>query len=95
MKKISLKKLLKLKNINLIDVRNQKDFLNYNINFSINIPFIELYNNYHNYLNINEKYYIICEGGYQSKKICKHLIKKGYNVIHVKRGIKNLYKLNF
>lgn len=95
MKKISLKKLLKLNNINIIDIRNKNEYLKFNIYNSKNIPFLDLFKNYDTLLNINEVYYIICETGYNSKKLCKYLNKHKYNVIHVKKGINKLYRFYF
>ncbi len=94
MKKISLNKLLQLKNINIIDVRNNTDFNKFNIYGSINIPYLDIYNNYKLYLDKSKTYYIICESGYTSKKIVKFLFKQNYNVIHVKKGIEKLIKSN-
>lgn len=86
---IKFKKLLNMKDINIIDVRNNDEFSKLHLSNSVNIPYIELYNNYHLYLNKINKYYIICETGYRSKKIAKYLRKKKYHVIYVKNGFKS------
>lgn len=94
MKKISLKKLLKLQNPMIYDIRSSENFKKFNIRNSINIPYFELRVHYKKILNKNEIYYIICDEGYMSKKLVKFLTKEKYKVIHVKRGIKNLNKFN-
>ena len=95
MKKISLKKLLILPNAIIYDIRDNDEFQKYNIYNSINIPFIELYNNHTKYFNNDNTYYIVCELGYRSKKLIKHLRKYKYNVIYVKRGLRQLSKIDF
>ena len=58
MKKITLKKLLFLNNVVIIDIREKDEFLNHCIPNSINIPFFELSQNYAKYINKDIKYYI-------------------------------------
>ena len=94
MKKISLKKLLKLNNINIIDIRDIDEFNIKHIDNSINIPYFQLYNNYYNLLIKNKLYYIICDKGIRSKQMVKFLLKKNYNVIYVKKGISKLNRFN-
>ena len=86
---IKLKKLLNMSNIKIIDVRNNNEFSKFHLINSVNIPYIDLYHNYQLYLNKIDKYYIICETGYRSKKIAKYLRKKKYHVIYVKKGFKS------
>lgn len=95
MKKISINKLLKLKNINIIDIRDEDEYNIFNINNSINIPNIILYNNYISLLDKSKTYYIVCDKGVRSKKMVKFLNKKKYNVVYVKGGIHKLNTLNF
>lgn len=94
MKKISLKRLLKLKNIIIYDIRDIDEYLKYNIDNSINISFSILYKEYTKYFNKDNVYYILCEKGYRSKQLAKKLHKLGYKVIYVKGGIHKLYKFN-
>lgn len=91
MKNISLQKLLSISNAYIIDVRDNDEYLKYNICGSINIPYIQLYKDYESYLDKSQIYYIICETGYRSKQICKFLRSKRYNVIYVRGGIEKLY----
>lgn len=90
MNKITIKKLLTLENINLIDIRNHQEFNNFHLNNAINIEFLNLYNNFNKLLNKLDTYYIICESGYRSKKLIKKLCKYGFNLVLVKKGYKKL-----
>lgn len=91
MKNIKLNKLLKLNNINIIDIRDHNEYKKNKLENSINIPYTELYNNYKLYLTKDKIYYIICETGYRSKLISKYLRSLNYNTIYVKKGMKSLY----
>lgn len=95
MKKITLKKLLFLNNVVIIDIREKDEFLNHCIPNSINIPFFKLYQNYAKYINKDIKYYIVCEKGYRSRKMVKFLNKLGYDTIYIKNGLKYLHKFYF
>lgn len=88
MKNISLKKLLSISNAYIIDVRENDEYLKYNIYNSVNIPYLQLYKEYETILDKSNLYYIICETGFRSKQICKFLRNKKYNVIYVRGGIK-------
>ena len=89
-KKISLNKLLKLKNINIIDIRDNNEYDEFRISNSINIPYSELLNNHIYYINKKDKYYIVCETGYTSKQLIKKLSKYNYHFVYVKKGIKKI-----
>lgn len=78
--------LKKLSNINIIDIRNFEKYNNRHIPNSKNIPMDKLLINVNNYLSKNEKYYIYCQKGIQSRKLCQILKKMGYNVINIKGG---------
>jgi rhodanese-related sulfurtransferase len=92
MKKITLKKLLQLNNPIIYDIRNKEEYNKYHIKNSINISFDIIYISYSTILNTFDTYYIVCEEGYRSKKLVKHLSKKGYNIIYVKHGLINRKK---
>lgn len=47
---------------------------------SINIPYDDLMNNYRNYLNKSDMYYIYCKSGKLSKRVVAVLSYLGYNV---------------
>lgn len=83
-KNISVKE---LKNIdNLIDIRSPEKYNSGHILNAINIPFNVLLIRYSDILNKNETYYIYCQRGIQSLKICDVLTKNGYDVINVTGG---------
>lgn len=94
MKKISLKKLLKLNNPIIYDIRDIEEYNKYNIPNSINITFNKLFLHHNLYFNNTNKYYIVCELGHRSKRLIKLLKKYNYNLIYVKRGLKDLRKFN-
>ena len=83
---ISVYKLKKLNNINIIDIRSIEKYNNRHIGGSINIPLDKLLINYNKYLDINKEYYIYCQKGIQSRKLCQILKNKGFNVINVEGG---------
>ena len=92
MKKITLKKLLQLNNPIIYDIRDTEEYTKYHIKNSINVSFNTIYISYSTILNTFDTYYIVCEEGFRSKKLVKHISKKGYNVIYVKKGLLNRKK---
>ena len=83
---ISVYRLKKLSNINIIDIRSIEKYNNRHIEGSINIPLDKMLINFNKYLDINKKYYIYCQKGVQSRKLCQILKNKGFNVINVEGG---------
>ena len=59
-----------------------------------NIPMNFLITNPDNYLNKEEEYYIYCNRGINSKKVCEVLNNLGYKVINLSGGFER-YKLLF
>ena len=86
MNSISISELNNLKNINIIDIRSIEKFNSNHIEGAINIPANNLILNPHKYLIKLDKYYIYCQKGIQSKKVCLILQKYGYNVINIEGG---------
>lgn len=83
---IKMEDLKNLKDINLIDIRS-KDLYDLNhIPNAINIPTSQLLANTNKYLDKTNKYYIYCQKGFQSKKICQILSNLGYNVTNILGG---------
>ena len=76
---------LKNKNIKIIDVQEKYEFKTSHIEGSINIPYDELMNNYKNYLNKNDLYYITCKKGHLSKRAVSILEYLGYNVVMLEK----------
>lgn len=86
MNTISMDELKKLKNINIIDIRDRNKYNSNHIKNSINLTFNNLLLKPEEYLNKNDIYYIYCYTGKISSNLCNILIKNGYNVISVIGG---------
>lgn len=83
---ISIKELLNKNNVNIIDIRSIEKYNDNHINGAINIPYILLLKYPEKYLNKNEEYYIYCQYGKNSLKVCNILVAKGYKVYNVIKG---------
>lgn len=83
---ISISELRMLGNINLIDIRSIEKYNSKHIMNAVNIPMEQLLINPNKYLNKYEKYYIYCQKGIQSRKLCQILTNSGYNVINITGG---------
>ena len=87
--------ILKLKSLipgaKIIDIRDNYQYNLGNIPTSKNVPANFLTTNPNVYLNFEDTYYIYCEFGNTSKKVCDELKRKGYNVVNVIGGY-NEYK---
>ena len=86
---ISAIDLEKLNNINLIDIRSIEKYNNGHIKGAVNIIGEQLILNPNRYLNKNNKYYIYCQKGIQSRRVCQILKNMGYDVINVSGGYEN------
>lgn len=87
-----MEELLKMSNINLIDIRDEYKFNKSHIPGAINIPSNYLINNPSKYLDKNKTYYLYCDSGVMSNKISKELNYLGYNTKNVVGGY-NYYLL--
>ena len=83
---ISVTDLNKLNYVNLIDIRSIEKYNNKHIMDAINIPMEQLLINPNKYLNPYERYYIYCQKGIQSRRLCQILKRNGYNVVNVSGG---------
>lgn len=83
---ISVTDLKQLNNPNLIDIRSIEKYNNKHIMNAVNIPLEQLLIKPEKYLNKERKYYIYCQKGIQSRKLCQILINSGYNVVNVSGG---------
>lgn len=83
---ISIKELLKLNNANIIDIRSVQKYNDNHIENAKNIPMLLLLKDPSKYLNKIENYYIYCQEGINSTKVCQSLTKKGYKAINVIGG---------
>ena len=86
MNEISIYQLLKLSNPNIIDIRDKYSYNTGNLKGAKNIPYYSLLSNYSIYLNKQDKYYLYCDYGHQSKEISNRLNLFGYNTYYVKEG---------
>lgn len=89
---ISVRELLLLNSPNLIDIRERYKFLNDTIYGSVNISESELMFNTGKYLNKTDKYYIFCDYGNRSRRLCEFLNENGYMVYNIVGGY-NAYNL--
>ena len=93
MKNINIEEIINnLNNLNIIDIRDSYLYNIGNIPYSINIPMNFIMMNPDNYIDKNKEYYIYCNYGVNSQKLCSFLNNKGYNVININGGY-NSYKL--
>ena len=83
---ISIEQLKKINNPILIDIRSIEKYNNNHIMNSINIPAEYLLIKPEKYLTKEKKYYLYCQKGIQSRKICQILTKSGYNVTNISGG---------
>lgn len=91
MKNINTQQLLKiLSNITLIDIRSPQEFNRHHLIGAKNIPYNQLNNSFNQYLNKNVTYYIICNKGHNSQKLCNKLSNLGFNVVNVIGGMSAL-----
>ena len=83
---ISVSELKRLGNINLIDIRNVEQYNNNHISNAVNINTNQLLINPDKYLSRGSRYYIYCQKGIQSRKLCQILANKGFNVVNIQGG---------
>ena len=83
---INVKDLSSYNNINLIDIRSNQNYNNNHIDGAINIPYEKLLIEPNKYLDINQKYFIYCQKGITSRKLCQILQSKGYKVVNINGG---------
>lgn len=72
--------------INLIDIREKDEYALRSLKYTKNIPMHELLDNYEDYLDLDEEYYLICETGRRSFITAAELADAGYKVINVAGG---------
>ena len=71
---------------NVIDIRSNEKYNNNHIPGSINIPFESLLINPSKYLKKSNTYYLYCQKGIQSRRLCMILKNAGYRVINISGG---------
>lgn len=77
---------------NIIDIRDNYKYNLGSIPTSVNIPAKFLINNPELYLKKDTTYYLCCDYGNTSKRLCNILRNLGYSVINITGGF-NEYKL--
>lgn len=84
---ISMADFLKLKpEGQIIDIRSVQSYNNNHIPNAKNIPMEKILSEPHKYLNKFEVYYIYCQRGIRSVKVCKYLKQLGYKVVNIEGG---------
>ena len=84
---ISMNDFIKLiDKVNIIDIRSRQKYNDNHIPNSINIDKNELMLYPNKYLNKLEKYYIYCQKGTSSTRVCQILRNKGYNIYNILGG---------
>jgi len=83
---ISVSDLKLLGDINIIDIRSIEKYNSKHILNAKNIPMEQLLINPGRYMNKYETYYIYCQKGIQSRKLCQILKNNGYNAINITGG---------
>ena len=86
MKNITVEELKKVNTNNLIDIRSNEKYNDNHIMNAYNIPFDKLILSPNNYIDKNKTYYVYCQRGIKSKKLCLILNSKGYNLINIIGG---------
>ena len=76
----------------LLDIRDKYEYILGSIKNSINIPYNYLFLMPENYLNKTSTYYIYCDSGSKSRKLCGHLTSLGYHCVDLIGGYKNYKK---
>lgn len=89
MNSISIKDLLNINNITIIDIRPNYEYQYGSIPTAINIPAIKLKNNPSKYLNKNETYYLLCQTGRQSLDLVTILNLQGFHTVNITGGYNN------
>ena len=86
MNNITIDDFLKLSNLNIIDIRNEQSYNNNHIPGSINVPYNKIITNSNLYLKKGTRYYIYCQRGITSSKLCSYLLTLGFNVVNILGG---------
>ncbi len=76
----------KIGSINIIDIRNSQSYNNNHIPSATNIPMEKLLVDAKKYLQANTIYYIYCQKGISSPKICQILNRMGYHTMNISGG---------
>ena len=84
---VSIKEIIDdLCNINIIDIRSIQKYNDNHIPYAKSIPAEQLRENPNKYLSFGKTYYLYCQQGFTSLKVCQALRLKGYKVINITGG---------
>ena len=72
----------------LIDIRDKYEYILGHIKRAINIPYTYILSLTEKYLTFDKTYYIYCESGSKSRKLCLYLSENGYKVVDLIGGFK-------
>lgn len=72
--------------VNIIDIRSNQSYNNNHIPGAINIPMEKLLVEPKKYLQANVIYYIYCQKGISSQKVCQILNRMGYHTVNISGG---------
>ena len=70
----------------IIDIRSVEKYNNHHLPNAINIPYAKLAVGYHDLLDKNKTYFIYCEKGLTSPKLCNYLNHRGYHTYNIIGG---------
>ncbi len=73
--------------IELIDVREQSEYVKASIKGSKNIPMNELLSKHNEYLDKTKRYHIICQAGKRGAIVTGKLKQLGYDAVNVGGGM--------
>lgn len=76
----------KIGTVNIIDIRSNQSYNNNHIPGAINIPMEKLLVEPKKYLQANAIYYIYCQKGISSQKVCQILNRMGYHTVNISGG---------
>ncbi|MCT4564857.1 MAG: rhodanese-like domain-containing protein [Maledivibacter sp.] len=72
--------------LTLLDVRNEREFLNGHIPNAVLVPYKLVRKNYSSLLEKEKKYLIYCDNGKKSEKVAKVLSNNGFSRVYVIAG---------
>lgn len=76
----------KIGSVNIIDIRSNQSYNNNHIPGAINIPMEKLLVEPKKHLQPSVIYYIYCQKGISSQKVCQILNRIGYHAINISGG---------
>ena len=84
---VSIKEIINnLSDINIIDVRSTQKYNDNHIPYAKSIPSEQLIANPSKHLCFGRTYYLYCQKGFTSIKVCQALRLKGYTVVSIRGG---------